>query len=287
MSTTRKENITELAQQFGRTADRLRAKDAEQQQAAAAAAALRGGSGEIDANAGVDAANRKQRRRRKQHDDGGEAVAEASVNMERETALITDAGKCCSQQHCRRLQQQQRVHAACVRARDDHHVDAAAAASASNFRIPHPHLTSTAHTPCSVHSSHPFAVCTAQLENSGDEGEEGGGATKDYSGTGLRISGIEGSCRIPGSSRGLMTNIVMKECLESASMCVCVGGGGACVCVRAYPCSHDVQSLACLRMIQPLQVVQRGGQPSAAEGGRDAGHVHMELQGVELSQVIV
>ena len=113
------------------------------------------------------------------------------------------------------------------------------------------------------------AVSTAQLDNSGDEGEEQIGVVKDYSGSGLRISGIEGLCRIPGAARGLMTNITMKECLESASMWVACAAG--CVCV----------------MMIWLQVVQRSGQYVAAEGGRRAGDVHVELPGVELSQVIL
>jgi hypothetical protein len=63
------------------------------------------------------------------------------------------------------------------------------------------------------------AVATAQLDNSGDEGEDEGSIGASSSESGLKITGIEGYCTIPGTDRGLMTKAAMKENLESASMC--------------------------------------------------------------------
>jgi hypothetical protein len=193
MATSRKENITELAAQFGRTADRLRAKEAEQQ------ALVRQGSdsdvAEMDANQVVDLRRRRRKCKQQQQQDAcDEESTTALLNEQKDNAVITESGACarCSPVHPLRL----------------------------------PHRNRAALTSA--------AVSTAQLDNSGDEGEEQIGVVKDYSGSGLRISGIEGLCRIPGAGRGLMTNITMKECLESASMWVACAAGRMVLMLAGY-----------------------------------------------------
>ena len=143
MATSRKENVIELAAQFARTADRLRADENERNMHQTAAM--------VDED---DIRKRAERRERKKRD------AETCANTSSQEALN-------QREESTRISQ---------------------------------------------------AVSSAQLENSGDEGEGGDVRGKSDTGSGLKISGIEGYCNIPGANRGLMSKAAVKEYLESASM---------------------------------------------------------------------
>jgi hypothetical protein len=147
MSTSRKENITALAAQFSRTADRLRARDTQQQQT---------GCAEEDR---LEAQRRAKQEKKKIAEDAEERVSAEQLNALNDVAAIG------------------------------------------------------------------HALSTAKLDNSGDEDEEAVGGDKRNAGIGLKISGIDGYCVIPGANRGLMSKIAMKECLESASMLFKETGG--------------------------------------------------------------
>jgi hypothetical protein len=155
LATSRKENVTELAAQFGRTADRLRAKEAEKQ------FHLQQNQTAADEDDDQIYQNRcNARRGRKEYE--GQQPAQTTVapsTSDHQSAMIS---------------------------RD---------------------------------------ISTAQLDNSGDEGEDNGERRQGDEDTGLRIFGIQGYCNIPGASRGLMSRMTMKECLESASMLFKEAGG--------------------------------------------------------------
>lgn len=145
MATSRKESVSGLAAQFGQTADRLRAKEADH-----------------------------QARLRQQGIDEADDRLEARLRAKQEKKMRAD--------------------------------DEAARARAELLVAQ------------SVVSAIGDALSTAKLDNSGDEEDDKGGGDKQSAGNGLKISGIEGYCCIPGASCGLMSKIAMKECLESASM---------------------------------------------------------------------
>ena len=93
MATSRKENITELAAQFGRTADRLRAKEAEQQ-----ALVLQGSDSDVaqmNANQVVDLRRRRRKCKQQQQQDAcDEESTTALLNEQKENTVITESGVC-------------------------------------------------------------------------------------------------------------------------------------------------------------------------------------------------